>query len=326
MNNDTRPDIVVVNCDTNDVSILLGYGDGTFQDQIMYSTGSCPQSVAIEDFNDDSRLDIVVANGASGNISVFLGYGNGTFQSQITYSAGSALMSIAVGDFNKDIRLDTVVANHYSDTVSILLGSVNTIFIKKMTVAGDNDSQPEALVIKDLNNDGNMDIAVANSVTNNIGIFLGYGNISFSTETTYSTGAYSFPRSLAVGDFDQDTYLDIVVANYDSINVGILLGYGNGSFGNQTTYPTGFYPHCVAVGDFDNDGMSDIIVAVYGASSVLVLFGYHSGTFADRVLIQLEFGSHPFSVLVGDFNNDRKFDFTVANSGTDSLQIYLQTC
>ena len=210
--------------------------------------------------------------------------------------------------------------------MGILLGSVDVIFVKQIILTCDNDSRPRSFVIEDFNNDDYMDIIVANPGTHNIGIFLGYGNISFSTATTFSTGTYSSPCSLAVGDFNGDTYLDVVVANCNSSNIGIFLGYGNGSFGNQTMYPTDSYPYSVAVGDFDNDSILDIIVANYDVNTVLVLRGYHNGTFANMVLVQLEYRSHPFSVVVGDFNNDRKLDFAVANNGADSLEVFLQTC
>ena len=260
-------------------------------------------------------------------MSVLLGNGDGTFQNQTRYSAGASPSSVAVGDFNNDTRLDIVVANHDSSgDVIVLFGSVNIAFREQMTLTHDHDSHPRSFVVENFNDDDYMDIVVAYSGAHNIGIFLGYGNTSFSTQTRYSTGAYSSPYSLAVADFNNDTYLDIVVANYGSHNVGIFLGYGNGSFQNQTTYLTDSHPCSVAVGDFDNDGISDIIVANYDTNTLFVFLKYHTGLFGNMVFIQLEFGSHPFSVLVGDFNNDRKLDFTVANNGTDSLQIYLQAC
>jgi hypothetical protein len=40
----------------------------------------------------------------------------------------------------------------------------------------------------------------------------------------------------------------------------------------------------------------------------------------------MEYDARPFSVVIGDFNNDRKLDFAVANNGTDNLNIFLQTC
>jgi hypothetical protein len=143
---------------------------------------------------------------------------------------------------------------------------------------------------------------------------------------TYSTGLDSSPYSIAAGDFNNDSRLDIVVANYYSNNVGIFLGYGNGSFTNQTTYPTDSFPSSVAVEDFNNDTILDIAVSNHGSDNVGVLLGYGDGTFENMIRFSMEYGSGPFSVVVGDFNNDRKLDFAVANNGTDSLQIFLQTC
>ncbi|CAF4630636.1 unnamed protein product, partial [Rotaria socialis] len=57
---------------------------------------------------------------------------------------------------------------------------------------------------------------------------------------TFSTGLS--PWSVAVGDFNNDTRLDIVVANSDDNSVSVLLGYGNGSFQNQMTFSTGLSP------------------------------------------------------------------------------------
>ena len=72
-----------------------------------------------------------------------------------------------------------------------------------------NDSSPGMLDVGDLNNDGQMDIVVANFGTNNIGIFLGYGNGSFDTMITYSTGDESAPYSIAVADVNNDNRTDI---------------------------------------------------------------------------------------------------------------------
>ena len=60
---------------------------------------------------------------------------------------------------------------------------------------------------------------------------------------------------VAIGDFNNDSLPDIVVANYDSSSVGIFLGYRNGTFSNQMTYSTGTdsTPVSIAIGDFNND-------------------------------------------------------------------------
>jgi hypothetical protein len=310
------------------MSVLLGYGNGSFANKMIYETGIGPQSIAIGDFNNDTQMDVVVGNVVSNNISVLLGYGNGSFANQVTYSTGTKPFSVAIGGFNKDTILDLVVVNAGDNNVMILLGGTNEAFVKQTMLPTIDGSRPRSFAIADFNNDNQMDICIANSGINSIGVFIGHGNISFANHMIYSTGLYSSPYSLAVGHFNNDTRLDIVVTNYGSDNVGIFIGCGNGSFSNQTTYSTGSssFPYSVAVIDFNNDTILDIVVANYGNNKLGVLLGYGDGTFANIILFSMEYGSHPFSVVVGDFNSDRKVDLAVANNGTDSLSIFLQTC
>ena len=70
------------------MSVLLGNGNGTFQAQQTFATGSDPISVALGDVNGDGKPDLVVANSGSDTVSVLLGNGNGTFQAQQTFATG----------------------------------------------------------------------------------------------------------------------------------------------------------------------------------------------------------------------------------------------
>ncbi|CAF1276926.1 unnamed protein product [Rotaria sp. Silwood1] len=328
LNNDTRLDIVVANWGSNDVSVFLGNGNGSFENQTRYSAGSGSWSVVVGDLNNDTRLDIIVANYYSNDVSVLLGNGNGSFENQTRYSAGSFPTSVVVDDFNNDTRLDIVVANWLSNDVSVLLGYDNVVFVKQMILVTGNDSRPQSLVISDFNNDNLMDIRVVNSRTHNIGIFLGYGNISFRNQMTYSTYPYLYPCSMGAGDFNNDTRVDIVFASCDADSVVIILGCGNGSFGNLIMYSTNSSSsrYSLAVEDINTDTILDIVVAIHDTNYLGVLLGQGNGTFASIILFPLEYGTHPFSIVIGDFNNDRKLDFAVANNGTDSLNILLQTC
>jgi FG-GAP-like repeat len=72
-NGDGKPDLAVANDFDNDVSVLLGNGDGTFQVHVDYGAGYFPLSVAVGDFNGDGKPDLAVANATSNNVSVLLG-------------------------------------------------------------------------------------------------------------------------------------------------------------------------------------------------------------------------------------------------------------
>ena len=86
-------------------------------------------------------------------------------------------------------------------------------------------------------------------------IFLGYGNGTFSDGMFYSTGPNSSPCSVAVSDLNNDTRLDIVVANYWAYNIGVFLGYGNGHFRIQLLFQPVMdsNPLAIAIGDFNSD-------------------------------------------------------------------------
>ena len=85
--------------------------------------------------------------------------------------------------------------------------------------------------------------------SNNVSILLGNGTGSFGTATNFGAGAT--PVSVAIGDFNGDTFLDLERGNEGSNNVSILLGNDTGSFGTATNFAAGTFPTSVAVGDFN---------------------------------------------------------------------------
>ena len=70
-NGDGKPDLAVAN-EGDNVSILLGNGNGTFQAKVDYGAGATPVSVTAGDWNGDGKLDLAVANYLSGNVSILL--------------------------------------------------------------------------------------------------------------------------------------------------------------------------------------------------------------------------------------------------------------
>ncbi|CAF3337784.1 unnamed protein product, partial [Rotaria sp. Silwood2] len=323
-NHDNLIDIVVANSGTNSIGIFLNYGNKTFASQRTFSTEdhSRPISVATGDFNNDTHLDIAVANYDSHNIGIFLGYGNGTFSNQTTFSIGASRpVSIAVGDLNNDHWLDIVVANNGTNDIAILFGYENGFFRDPITYSTGYDSFPYFIVIDDFNNDYNLDIAVANYGTSNVGVFLGYGHGNFTPQITYSTSPQSGPYSIAVNDFNNDGQLDIAVANSGKNNVGIFLGYKNGTFASQTTYSIspGSRPQSIMVGDFNQDNELDIAVSNHDTNNISILIGYGNGSFAIPTMHSTDADSMPFAIIVGDFDNNNQSDIAVANFGTNNV-------
>ena len=136
-------------------------------------------------------------------------------------------------------------------------------------------SQPQSVVVVDFNGDGIADLAVANSNSNTVSIFLGIGTSSFTQPTGSPHKVGQNPFALAVGDFNGDGHADLALANEGSDTVAILLGDGSGHFTAATGPPiaVGENPFGLAVGDFNGDGIADLAVANSGDGSVSILLG-----------------------------------------------------
>ena len=94
---------------------------------------------------------------------------------------------------------------------------------------------------------------------------------------SFDTG--SNPYSVATADLNADGRPDLVVANYGSGTVSVLLGNGDGTFGAKTDFGAGSDPQSVAIADLNGDGRPDLAVANWGSNTVSVLLGNGDGTF-----------------------------------------------
>ena len=292
----------------NNIGIFLGNGDGTFSDQIQFSTGfSHPLFVTTGDLNNDNQTDLVVVNYGTNSVGVLLGYGNGSFQDQRNYFTGydSIPHSLALGDFNDDNHLDIAVANYGTSNIGILLGYGNGTFTSQKIYTTLSKSNPSSLAVGDFNHDDQLDIVVSNNGSGNVGIFLGRGDGNFEAQRIYSLDPHSHPEYITVGYLNKDHELDVVIV--DSINdrVHILLGDSNGSFVTITTYDgaSESSPKSAVVADFNNNNQSDLVVVNYGTNKVIVLMDYWIKPSARQTIYKIgTYGNT--AVAVGDFNND----------------------
>ena len=173
---------------------------------------------------------------------------------------------------------------------------------------------PSSVTAGDLNADGKLDLVVANEGSNFLSVFLGTGNGGFAPRTDYTVGAGTRNVVLASMNSNQDSFVDIVVADGGG-TIGILRGNGNGTFQARTTTPASLAQDLV-VADFNLDGQADVAVTRW-SNGLQVMFGTGNGTFSGGATYQTgtEMGQNYTSrgIDKGDFNGDGFVDLIVAN-------------
>ena len=290
-NEDGITDLVVANKFSSNISILLGrgtagVGNGTFAPAVNYPTGGFPFQIVAEDLDRDGITDIAVSlnNVAAVNVLRGLGSagtGNGTFASPVTFPLSALSTGLERGDFNHDGILDLVATENGSHTIAVLIGTGVTPIASGSfapAVHYGAGTEPFEIAVADFNGDGNLDLAVANTLGAGTVLFTGIGNGTFQQTVTLNSGN---SVAVAADDLDQDGILDLVIGTAtgtDAGNVRVYIGQGNGGVGNgsfwkPSTYSVGSDTYQVLPGDFDGDGRHDLLVSSYLRNFISLLPG-----------------------------------------------------
>ena len=227
------------------------------------------------------------------------------FELVANYNTSAGPVDLTIGDLNNDGIPDVVTANKDSDSISVLLGnsdeSLDAADVYQTGPGSVERLYPEHIELGDLNGDGNLDVAVMHSGSENgysgdVTLFFGNGDGTFQEGDVYFQGGR--PVSMALGDLNRDGFDDMVVANSGVGEVRILFGSGDGFLMLADSYLQGFVSD-VILGDLNGDGNLDMVA--YYSPEITVFMGNGDGTFQTGPTTTVGILS---SLVVGDVNGD----------------------
>ncbi len=331
-NNDGKLDVVSLNSGgaEYEIDVALGNGDGTFGtlanpvvQNIFPIYGQTPYAMAVGDFNGDGNLDLAVwaiyaANNYS-EILIFLGNGNGTLTYSNSYTApGSSDYnqgpnSLFVADFNGDGKLDLAGLTP-NNGVFIFMGKGDGTFQTAVGYSTVDPGYPSkinayGMAVGDLNGDGKMDLAIAQS--SGMVVLLNNGPGTFGTAKYYDSGIAPFisQMGIAIGDVSGDKKNDIVITDYYG-NVLLYTNQGSGTFAVKGVVVklAASLPWLVAIADINGDKKMDIVLTDFWGE-VRTFLGKGNGTFTAGPIYPLQwFDGAPSNVILADFNGDGVLD------------------
>ncbi len=333
MNGDGKLDVVVVNQDQNNVAVLLGNGDGTFQAPVIYQlTAGVPGGVTVADFNGDKKPDVAVVqesiNGYVSDVVILLNKGDGTLGQPKAYGPASSGFTITSGDIDGDGKMDLLVGGNGS--LTLFYGNGDGSFQTPIYLNDPEQGETmESGAAADLNGDGRLDIVGAQdgSVQLHAGIvvFLQNPDGSFAPGQNYDLPNGVYPGyAVAIGDLNGDGKLDVVLSLGNG-QAYAYLGNGDGTFQAPLKSLSGSGGNDVVLADFNHDGVLDAAFADYSGSGVLASPGIGNGKFSLGGSLNLTTAGGTTSLAVGDFNRDGWADIVTADSTGDKVTVFLNT-
>ena len=348
-NGDSFPDLAISNIDSDNVSVFLGNGNGTFKAASLQNVGSGPDGIVTGDWNGDSKTDIAAVDSteiADVNVSLLFGNGDGTFQNDARTTAETDSVAIADADFDANGRLDLAVTNvsGLDNTVAMLLydpsaPNAENGFALQDQITGLSLGQGQVAVqAADLNADGRPDLIALGQDTETIGVFINTTGQA-TTPTTPSSGTPTptppnpvspTPTSPPATGTPTPTRTPTATATPIPIPYGVCNT-------NQPGQPAvGGQPVAVAVGLFKGLGKQFIAVADQTGNRIVILtVGFQtptptttptSGATDVCGVLGLQEGvgvpnvSAPIALLAQDLDGDANDDLAVV--GAEGLSIF----
>lgn len=318
---DGAPDIAVANAGAGTVTVLKNAGDGTFGGVMtggdLVAEGGAGEVIAVR-IDADATVDLISSNFTAGSLSVFFGQGGGVFQSpsNIVTGASSAPLGLAAGSFAGTSEGDLAVAFASVAKVAVFLWN-GSGYTAAPTI--DVQLQPSQVVAVNLDGDGVLDLAVANTASSSVSIALGAGNGTFAAANHVTVG--SLPRALAAAPLAPGMATSLFVASSGDGSISLLRNDGTASFASAIVGTVGAGSLGIAAGDLDGDTLIDLAITNSAADRLYLFGGNGQGAFTARPA--LETGDFPVGVGIADFDRDGNADVAVANQHDDTVSVFL---
>lgn len=275
--NDGDLDLFVANNTQSNNNLYRNNGDETFtkvmNDDISNHGGYCHGSSWV-DVNNDGFLDMFVTDYWRTDFNaLFLNNQDGTFskvtQGMIVNEASSSISNLW-SDYDNDGDMDVFIANT-NDENNSLYRNDNGVFTKitNGSIVSDGGKSVGGSW-GDYDNDGDMDLFVANTSNQLNFLYENQGNGTFSrVRNGVIANSRGNSSGSTWGDFNNDGHLDLIVTNDLNQNNEFFANNGDGTFtrvANEITKKTN-NSFGTAYSDYDNDGDIDLFIANRGAST-----------------------------------------------------------
>ena len=228
---------------------------------------------------------------------------------------GHAPGSIAVADVNRDGKPDIIVANTEDGTVSVLLGDGKGHFVPAAGSPVACGRSPNDIAVADMNRDGNPDLVIANTSTPYLTVLLGNGKGGFvpSPHSPFATVSYPHVHGVVAADFTGNGKPAVITDSWGHDQILMIPSDGNGNLILPgTLFHTGKRPYeRLRSADFDGDGKPDVVTTDMDSNAVTVLLGDGHGGLHEATGSPFAAGVAPWSMSIGDVNQDGKLDLAV---------------
>lgn len=341
-NGDGRADLAVPlfradgdNPPLGQVAVLPGLGGGAFGDARVFGAGAGASDVAAGDMDGDGRLDLVSADTGAAQVSVLRGRGNGSFESDERLPGGAGPRVAAAADLDGNGRPDVVVLNQLSSDLSVYMNGPGGLRPRGRVPVS---SAPRGMAVGDLNGDGRPDVVVTLLTQSAVAVFLGNGDGTFQAERRFDVrgpgqAGSAVPRSVAIGDLDNDGIPDLVTGNSNLDALGLLRGLGDGRFGEAraaATMPPSNFPLDVQLVDLTRNGILDVVFLstrdpdTSGDAApprVVRMLGRGDGSFDPATSLRVETGPNPRALAAADLDGDGDVDVVTAHASGNNVYL-----